>query len=94
MTITITDYSAKRMNGRGITRTMIDAALCFGEKVYARDSLYLFLGKRAVKRLMKVFVIDNPEKWEGVTLVLDPKTHDLITTYKNKNWLKKIRHKH
>lgn len=92
MNISITQHAFKRMNQRHIPETMILAARAFGRRVYANNSLYFFLGKRALKKMLKDFMPDNPDKWEGLTLVCDPKTETLITVFKNKNWLKKIRY--
>ncbi|MCD6373877.1 MAG: DUF4258 domain-containing protein [Caldisericaceae bacterium] len=93
MNVTISNHALKRMQQRSIDELMIEAARCFGEKIYAKNSLYFFLGKRAMKRLLKVFRPQNPEKWEGLTVVCDPKNEKVLTVFKNKNWLKKIRSK-
>ena len=82
------------MNQRHIPEKMIYAARWFGQRVYAQNSLYFFLGKRALKKMQKEFKPKNPEKWEGLTLVCDPKTETLITVFKNRKWLKKIRYMH
>jgi hypothetical protein len=81
------------MNQRGITRAMLDAAEIYGEKIYALNTLYFFLGKRAIQELTRLIQLDNPEKWEGITVAINPKTLEVITCFKNKQWLKKIRHK-
>ncbi len=92
MNIPITNHAAKRMNMRHIPETMIYAARWFGRKIYARNSLYFFLGKREIKKMLKEFTPERPHQWEGLTLVCDPRTETVITVFKNKNWLKKIRH--
>lgn len=93
MTITKSHHVQKVMLERGIDDLMIAAALEFGETVRAAGSLYYFLGKRALRRISKIFLPDNPEKWEGLVLVCDPENQLLITCFKNRNWLKKIKHK-
>lgn len=92
MTISKTNHAFQKQQNRGISDMMIQAAISFGDRIYAQNSLYYFLGKRAVKRLQKLFIPNNPEKWEGLVLVCDPKTEALLTVFKNKNWLKKIRY--
>ena len=92
MTVTLTDHALYRKNQRAISDTMILAVRAFGDRIYAQNSLYFFLGKRALKRMMKTFMPENPDKWEGLTLVCDPKTETIITVFKNKNWPKKIRY--
>ncbi len=92
MDVIKTLHAKDRMNQRSITETMILAARHFGDRIYADHTLYFFLGKRALKRMMQVFIPANPEKWEGLTLVCDPKTETIITVFKNKKWPKKIRY--
>ena len=92
MNVTLTDHALKRQNQRSISDTMILAVRSFGDKIYAKNSLYYFMSKRALKRMMKVFLPDNPEKWEGITLVCDPKSEIVLTVFKNKKWLKKIKY--
>lgn len=92
MNIALTDHAIKRQSQRAISDTMILAVRSFGDKIYAKNSLYFFMSKRALKRMMKVFLPDNPDKWEGLTLVCDPKTETVITVFKNKRWLKKIKY--
>ena len=93
MNISKSIHAQKMMLEKGINDLMISAAMEFGESIRAAGSLYYFLGKRAVKRLSKIFLPDHPERWEGLVLVCDPKGQMLITCFKNKNWLKRIRHK-
>ncbi len=67
---------------------IIQLALDCGRKIYAKDSLYLFLGKRELAGMGRI-----SEKLNGITLVLNPRTHELITCFRNPEFLKKIRHK-
>jgi len=94
MTDIFTPYFFERINQRGIDWLAVQAALNFGESIFARDSRYFFLGKKAIQRLKKTYVPKNPEKWEGLVVVYDTKKEKFVTCFKNKNWLKKIRHKH
>lgn len=92
MNIVFTKHAQKKMQVRHIPELMIHAAYCFGEKIYAQNSLYFFMGYRAIQRMLKVYMPDNPDKWQGLTLVCDPKTHTLITVFKNRKWLKKVKY--
>lgn len=83
----------KQIEKHGIDYLMIAAAIEFGEILRAPGSVYYFLGKKGLKRLMKIFTPNNPEKWEGVTVVYDTARDCFITGYKNKNWPKKIRNR-
>ncbi len=49
----ITSHAVKRMNQRHIPDIMVDAARWFGRKIYAQNSLYFFLGKREIARMLK-----------------------------------------
>jgi len=59
-----------------------------GRRIYAKDSLYLFLGKRELAGMGRI-----SEKLNGITLVLNPRTHEFITCFRNPGFLKKIRYK-
>lgn len=86
--ITITEHAARRMNQRSITTEMVELALEIGRRIYARDTMYVFVGKRCLTDMHA-----EAERLEGLTLVLSPKTHELITCFRNRQWTKKIRHK-
>ncbi len=87
-TIIFTQHARQRMNERGFTRADILLALALGKKVYADKSLYVFLGKRHLSEFGNL-----AEKLEGLTLVIDPKSRALLTVYRNRRWLEKIRYK-
>ncbi|MGD9488778.1 MAG: DUF4258 domain-containing protein [Calditrichaceae bacterium] len=92
MNISISKHAAKRMRERNISEIMVSAAINFGERIYAKNSLYYFLGKKAVSKMQQLFLPDNPDKWQGVVIVCDSKSGTMLTCFKNKNWLKRIRH--
>jgi len=87
----ITKHAANRALDRGITPSMLDAVYCFGDMIYAKGSLYYFMSGRAVRRMLRVFQPDNPDKYHGLVAVCDPVQGTLITCFKNRNWTKKIR---
>ncbi len=80
------------MSQRGINKLMIEATLEFGDELPGKNSTYFFLGKRGLKRLMEIFIPQNPSKWEGLVVVYDVNKKCFITCFKNKNWPKNIRH--
>ncbi|GAB4380748.1 MAG: hypothetical protein Kow0042_31000 [Calditrichia bacterium] len=86
--ITITDHALKRMAQRGFSKADVYLALMVGQKIYAQDTLYYFLGKRQLATFGNL-----SERLEGLTLVIDPGSNTLLTVYRNRNWTKKIRHK-
>jgi hypothetical protein len=89
---TTTQHFIQRMNDRGISQTMVDLALVYGQRFYASNSLYVFVGARQVNR-MRQAGYKVSDKMNGLTLVLNPASEDLITCFKNRTWLKKIRYK-
>jgi len=67
---------------------MVELALRFGQKIWAKDTLYYFVGKRQAKRFGKL-----AEKLEGLVVVIESRTREMKTVYRNRRWTKKIRYK-
>jgi len=67
---------------------MVEFALRCGQKIWAKDTLYFFVGKRQAKRFGKL-----AEKLEGLVVVIESRTREMKTVYRNRNWTKKIRYK-
>ncbi len=76
------------MNQRGITTEMVELALQYGQKIWAKNSLYFFMGKRQAQRFGKL-----AEKLEGLVVVIESRTRVMKTVFRNRKWTKKIRHK-
>ncbi len=76
------------MNQRGITAEMVELALQYGQKIWAKNSLYFFMGKRQAQRFGKL-----AEKLEGLVVVIESRTRVMKTVFRNRKWTKKIRHK-
>lgn len=89
----LTDHVKKRAAARNISPAMFDAAFAFGDVLRTNGSLYYFMGKRAVKRMLKVYTPPNPDRYRGLVVVCDPLDLMVITAYKNINWPKKIHNK-
>lgn len=92
MTATFTAHALRRMNQRSIPRWWVDLALQFGQRIYAQNSLFVFVGKRQVRKMQQLGYY-GLDKLEGLTLVLDPKTKTMLTCFKNRQFTRKIRHK-
>ncbi len=88
MDINFTHHAQKRMNERGFSRADIFLALAIGKRIYAEGTLYIFLGKRRLAEFGNL-----AERLEGLTLVIAPKSGTLITLFRNRRWLMKIRYK-
>ncbi len=85
---TLTDHAIMRMAQRGFRMADIYLALERGQYIYALDTLYVFLGRRQLANLGNLC-----ERLEGLTLVIDPKTNVVLTVYRNRRKLRKIRYK-
>lgn len=86
--IIFTKHAKQRMNQRGINMNAVRLALAIGKRIFARDTLFVFLGKRALKDFGNL-----AETHEGITLVIDPKSNTLLTVFRNRQMTRKIRHK-
>jgi len=84
----VSEHFFTRMNQRGITEEMVELALRYGQKIWGKDSLYYFMGKRQAKRFGRM-----AEKLEGVVIVIHSKTRKMVTVFRNRQWPKKIHHK-
>ncbi len=67
---------------------MVQLALRYGERIWAKDSLYFFMGKRHTRKLGRM-----AEKLEGLVVVIESRTREVKTVFKNRRWTKKIKHK-
>jgi hypothetical protein len=88
----MTKHFQQRMNDRGISQYMVDLALTFGQRIFAHKSLYVFVGARQLLK-MRACGHSVEDKMNGLTLVLNSSDRSLITCFKNRGWLKKVRQK-
>ncbi|RMG65554.1 MAG: DUF4258 domain-containing protein [Calditrichaeota bacterium] len=88
MQLQFTPHARKRMHQRGIKMADVQLALARGQRIYARDTLFVFLGRRQLIDLGNL-----AERLEGLTLVIDPKTKTLLTVFRNRRFTRKIRYK-
>ncbi len=84
--ITITRHAQERMAQRGFKMAHIYLALERGQKIYAQETLFIFLGRRHLADMGNL-----AERLEGLTLVIDPKTRTLLTVFRNRRFTRKIR---
>lgn len=93
MTAILSAHALKRMYQRGIARWQVELALRHGKRVYAQGGLFVFLGRRQLEKIRPEIGPRWTERLEGLTLVLDPRSRMLLTCFKNRDFLRKIRHK-
>ena len=84
----LTEHAKRRANSRGISESTIELVISIGRYAYGNNAIYFWLGKKEVKKYIKI--IPNITKYEGVVVVasLDG---DVITTYKNRRFNKKLK---
>lgn len=85
-----TAHAIKRVNMRRINKEMIDMALKYGVKIYNAGAKFVFVRKKDIPDDLPAEIA---EKIEGIVLVLNPVDNTIITVYKNRNELKRIKRK-
>jgi|Deesub1362B_J571_1020462.scaffolds.fasta_scaffold02479_2 hypothetical protein len=84
----ISEHFVRRMYQRGMNWEIVELVLQYGKKIWAKDSLYFFMGRREAARFGKL-----AEKLEGIVVVVESKTRVLKTIFRNRKWPSKIRYK-
>ncbi|CUS82668.1 protein of unknown function (DUF4258) [Candidatus Kryptonium thompsonii] len=85
-----TAHAIKRVNMRRINKEMIDMALKYGIRVYNAGAKFVFVRKKDIPDDLPARIA---EKIEGLVLVLNPVDNTVITVYKNRKELKRIKRK-
>jgi hypothetical protein len=81
----LTRHARIRMNSRGISKYAIDLAVSICKPIYSKGAEFYFIGKKAVKKYIDV--VPDIEKYEGVVVVLNARSHGVMTVYRNKNFM-------
>jgi len=74
-------HAAGRMVQRGIGPDEIDLAMGFGQMLYKGGAAIFFMGRRQAERCASS--PRDVERLEGVTVVTNSVTHEIITVYRN-----------
>lgn len=86
----VTYHACLRMAQRGLSQSDIQFVLTYGHKLRRSGSLFFFLGKRDIP--VELSRLDNKiAKLEGTLLVLSSDGKELITVYKNRKAIQKIK---
>lgn len=83
-------HAQKRKDRRWITDKAIAIALKHGIRIHRAGALFIFLRK---KDLPKSISSSYASKLEGITILIDSKSKEIITVYKNKEGLRDIKRK-
>ena len=87
----ISKHALARVAQRNFHKDEISFILRFGQRIYNGGALFVFLGKHNLPT--ECLKEDKYAKLEGSTLVISGDGTCLITIYKNKKGLKKIKKK-
>ena len=78
-----------RMAQRGLSDDALRFVAAYGQITYRTGVKFIFLGRRDIPRQHR----RSHGHLEGLTLVLNPRTHEVITCYRNREALSEIRRK-
>lgn len=82
----ITTHAFIRMSQRGISKDAMAVALKYGRRVYAKNIIVYFFGKKEMKRFLKPN--QHAAKWEAfrdIHVLVSTSDDTVITTYKNQD---------
>jgi hypothetical protein len=85
----LTDHAIERMAQRNLTISDVQFTMKHGQRVYRTGVVFIFLGRRD----MPDDKIKQFGRLEGTTVLLNPKTREVVTVYRNRNGLRKIKRK-
>jgi len=88
--MTLTEHAVMRMQQRGIRRDELELAIRFGRQVHNGGALFIFMGARDIPGSLAPA---RKDRLEGLTLVVNPETEEILTTYKNRGGLRMIKRK-
>jgi hypothetical protein len=88
---TISDHARIRAAQRNLSLDDLQYVLCYGRVYYVADSLTFFLGWRDIRKEDR----SNPmiSRLEGTAIITAARRPVIITAWRNRNGMKKIRRK-
>jgi hypothetical protein len=81
MAMNVSHHASIRMAQRAISAEAIELALQYGRVHHAAGARHVFLAARDLPAHLRHL----QERFEGVTVVLDPRFDNVITAYRNRN---------
>ena len=85
----LTEHASLRMAQRNLKRTDIEYVISHGQRVYRTGLVFIFLGRRD----MTDDEHQERARLEGATVLMNPKTREVVTVYRNRNGLRRIKRK-
>jgi len=85
----LSGHARKRMAQRNLSPSDVEFAISYGQHFHRTGALFLFLGHRD-------FPSDGLRRFsrlEGTLILMDPKTRDVITVYRNRKGPRDIKRK-
>jgi hypothetical protein len=86
----LTSHAVRRAQQRAICREDIETVVANGTRVHNGGALFVFMGWRDIPVGVAPALRD---RLEGITIVMDPVSEDIITAYRNKGALRDIKRK-
>ena len=86
----ISKHAEIRSQQRGICEEQLEIVLDYGTRIYNGGALFCFMSAKDVPGHLSGNV---KEHVQGITLIINPGTEDIVTVYKNKQALKAIKRK-
>lgn len=86
----LTYHATTRLAQRNLTTTDVAYVLRYGQRLHRDGVVFYFLGKRDLPAAASF----GARRLEGTTVVVDPQTLTIITVYRNRKALRRIKRKH
>lgn len=84
-----TKHAKKRMAQRNISSSDIGLAMRHGQRLHRTGIVFFFLGKKDIPEISQ----KSQEELEGITVLFDPDSTEIITVYRNPEGLRDIKRK-
>ena len=86
----LTAHAELRAQQRAIHEEELDLVVDYGRRDHNGGALYIFMGKRDIPDSLAPAL---KERLHGITIIMDPGTEEILTTYRNRRGLRDIKRK-
>lgn len=86
----LSQHASRRMSQRGISPDLLALAMRYATRIHTAGALVLFVRKRDIPETVPAQIKD---RLEGLTIIAEPESHVIITSYRNRKALRTIRKK-
>ena len=88
----IISHAAQRMAQRNVSVQAVQTALSFGTMIHSAGVLHCFLGRKHIPILKRNGIV-NAENYDGIVVLVDSLSGEVITVYRNKQAQRNIKRK-